>query len=181
VKYLAFISVVIFSLCASALSIRAIYVLNDLDRSIENSEKMLDATLYQIGDAAHVLADAGREQKRYWKTSAQESAMLLHDADKTLTSFNDSQKKITVEMDATLQSIQRASDSTNTLITSPAISQTLNNVQDTSHNLDLTSLHVASTSANVDKEVERLTRPKSFPKQILMGSLNIASKLRIIF
>lgn len=179
-----------------------------LNRSIQqvsgdskDLKEMVNATLFQIGDASHELAKTAREQRVYWNQASQQSAEAIKDARQviaeargTMASLNDflasstsSQKELTAAVMPVLKSLETSTtESQRTLAAATTLIQSLDKqatdpaIHDTLEQLRLTSVEVRGTSEDIHKAVNRWTKPAAWWRTMLSGGLTAGSKVAVI-
>lgn len=185
----------------SSVSESAVRNLAQVTKDADDLKQMTSATLFQVGDASHEVAEMAREQKGYWQQSAEQTTAALRKTNLVLDQLTDSiqhvdqsQAAIAASADHALQAIpavllqtqsavaetqsavSRASaaiDNMNRVIQDPNIPATLAHVQQT-------AIHIDSVSSSLDVAVKRWTKPKALWKSLLVGGLDSASKVAIL-
>jgi chromosome segregation ATPase len=175
--------------------------LQSLRKDADDLKQMTSATLFQVGDASHEVAEMAREQKDSWQQSAEQTTAALRKTNQvldqlTLTIKNvdasqaaitgnvnqalgaiplvltEAQKSLT-ETQKTLTETRAAIDSLNKVIQDPNIPQTFAHVNEVSGHLD-------SMSNSLDVAVKRWTKPTPIWKSLVLGGLDGASKVAIL-
>jgi paraquat-inducible protein B len=159
----------------------------DLSKDVKDLKEMTNATLFQVGDASHEVAQAAREQRIYWKKDGEQTVKILGHVDQLISSLNQDETKISnstvvalTEVTTTLQTSQatlKAStetiQQTNKILSDPNIQQTLDHVNSTMANIQ-------HTSQSIDQAIARMTKPKSLLKSIFSSLLDLAAKFSAI-
>lgn len=163
-------------------------------KRIADTSSNVNALLIQLGLTADEARRAAIEQRAYWDKAGAETVRalgktndVLDQANRTLSSVDESQRRIADQTIAALSSLpasvqaatgamnQAAADlrSANTILQDPNIPQTL-------AHLNSTASHLDSTSASIDVAVKRWTKPVPIWRSIFMGALDSTSKVAMI-
>jgi hypothetical protein len=159
----------------------------ELQKDSKDIKEMTNATMFQISDAAHVFADTGRKQSKYWDELGRESVRtlentnkVLEDLDKTTRNLDASSGQALVDLSASLQESRRTLEAA-----TAAINSTNNIIQDKNitnilQSMNSSMVHVDSSLANVDKAVARMTKPQSLLKALVSKALGMAAQVATI-
>jgi hypothetical protein len=166
-----------------------------ITKDVDDLKVMTNATLYQISDASHEVANTAREQKKYWNQTGQQTVLAMKQLNRVLVQVQSTTSGLDTDAsritDSTVQSmnqVQQTLVSTQAMLASSTVTiDSMNklvsdpNIQDTLSHVNQTAANVQSTTARVDKEVENLMKPKSLIKSALGFLLDTASKVAVIF
>lgn len=185
----------------SSLGIETNSTLTQIRKDADDLKQMTSATLFQVGDASHEVAEMAREQKGYWQQSAEQTTAALKKTNQVLDQLTLTIKNVDAsqaaiagnvnqslarippvllqaeeslkETKTTLTETRAVIDSMNKVIQDPGIPATLAHVNEVSGHLD-------SMSQSLDVAVKRWTKPQSIWKSLFMGALDTGSKVAII-
>ncbi len=175
--------------------------LQQVRKDADDLKQMTSATLFQVGDASHEVAEMAREQKDSWRQSAVQTAdalkktnTVLDQLNLTVQNLDHSQAEIAANVNHSLESIPtvlaetraalletqntivkigRTVDGMDLVIQDQDIPATLTHVNETAAHLD-------SMSQSLDVAVKRWTKPQSIWKSLVVGGLDSASKVAIL-
>lgn len=170
-------------------------LLADADIAVRTQSANLSFEQQKLDSVLDTVNEAASEQRAYWKKTSADSdktvkalrlmvdrtALLMKHADESqllLTTDLDRQINLTGDQaQFALGSISQSGDQLTFMLDDPAISDLAQNLDATSVSLKVTADHFDKTTADIEQEVHRLTRPPSMLKQIGMGILDVGAKL----
>ncbi len=168
--------------------------------NLSADEMHLDLVLDHLDGTISQLHQAAVEERTYWlKTSADSdktvkalrlavdrASLLLDHTDKQLNGalLPDIDRELQLTSQSaqmSIASLGQASDILALQLNDPAISQVAEHLNDASKSVAATADHLDKATADIERDVHRLTKPPSLIKQIGMVILDVAAKLGSVF
>jgi len=157
----------------------------DLHGAAQNA----NAVLLQLGITADEVRRAATEERAHWLRTSHETALTMRAArqliDRTDRKLNDGllpdlqlqQDQVAAAATTALDSLGHSADLLAAQLSDPHLTAIAGNLDQASAGLELTSDHLAHTTADIEVEVHKLTRPASFAKRFGGAVLEFGAKI----